>query len=86
MFSTFIRTKFDVFGTFENFDPWGLVLSQGVIYYRRARGMLKSVTSILAQLLIVPGVSSAGTKFSTSTLYSENGGVPLTSIIVKLIL
>ena len=32
MFSTFIRTKFDVFGTFENFDPWGLVLSQGVIF------------------------------------------------------
>ena len=32
MFNTFIRTKFNVFGTFENFDPWGLVLTEGVIY------------------------------------------------------
>ena len=30
MFSPFIRTKFNVFGTFENFDPWSLVLTKGV--------------------------------------------------------
>ena len=32
MFNTFIRTNFDGFGNFENFDPWGLVLTQGVKY------------------------------------------------------
>ena len=32
MFNTFIGTKFNVFGTFENFDLMGLVLTKGVIY------------------------------------------------------
>ena len=31
MFNTFIGTKFNVFGTFENFDLMGLVLTKGVI-------------------------------------------------------
>ena len=37
MFNTFIRTKFNVFGSFENFDLWGPLLTKGVIYSYRSR-------------------------------------------------
>ena len=53
MFNTFIRTKFNVFGTFENFDLMGLVLTKGVNYY--------STCSILLyryQVFIVSEVSN----------------------------
>ena len=33
IFHTFIRTKFNGFGTFENFDPWGPLLTKDVKYY-----------------------------------------------------
>ena len=44
MFNTFIRTKFDVFGTFENFDLWGPLLTKGVIYILKKKKKLVLVS------------------------------------------
>ena len=41
MFNTFIRTNFDVLRTFENFDLWGLVLTEGVTCRKKKNYKIK---------------------------------------------